>query len=159
MIDPKEDGVTHINIYSKGNTELGRLLSNMAEVGFDHPVAGYFRSMEGFWYYYFTGSQHDEFKVMSPWECKKTGKLLRDDRIDKEGISDYDKAIILQAIGYKIKQSTEIIGLMLDSVLPFTHYYNYGGRVITLPHYNWMVDEFERIRKILKGAKLDGYAN
>lgn len=28
--NPEEDGITHINIYSKGSTELGRLLSNFA---------------------------------------------------------------------------------------------------------------------------------
>lgn len=159
MILPDEDGVTHINIYSKGKTELGRLLTNMSEVGFDHPVAGYFRSMEGFWYYYFTRSQHNEFKVMNPWECKKAGKLMRDDRIDKEGISSLDKVIILQAIGYKIKQSMKIIGLMIDSELPFAHYYCYGDRVIMLPQYDWMTEEFERIRKILKEVLLNQSIN
>lgn len=31
-INPDEDGRTHINIYSKGGTELGRLLSNFAQM-------------------------------------------------------------------------------------------------------------------------------
>lgn len=30
MINPLEDGITHINVYSKGATELGRLLTNFA---------------------------------------------------------------------------------------------------------------------------------
>lgn len=31
MINPEEDGITHINIYSKGKTDLGRMLSNFAK--------------------------------------------------------------------------------------------------------------------------------
>ena len=28
MYKPKDDGITHINIYSQGKTQLGRFLSN-----------------------------------------------------------------------------------------------------------------------------------
>jgi len=34
MINPEEDGITHINIYSKGKTDLGRMLSNFAKLPF-----------------------------------------------------------------------------------------------------------------------------
>ena len=37
---PKDDGVTHINIYSKGQTELGGLLSNFSRTPFVHPKYG-----------------------------------------------------------------------------------------------------------------------
>jgi hypothetical protein len=50
-IKPSEDGVTHINVYSRGNTELGRLLSNFAHTPFSHPEFGEFASVEGFWYW------------------------------------------------------------------------------------------------------------
>jgi hypothetical protein len=45
-IKPSEDGVTHINVYSRGNTELGRLLSNFAHTPFSHPEFGEFASVE-----------------------------------------------------------------------------------------------------------------
>jgi hypothetical protein len=48
---PEEDGVTHINIYSKGKTELGRWLTNFSYSPFNHPEYGKFLSMEGFWYW------------------------------------------------------------------------------------------------------------
>jgi hypothetical protein len=44
----KDDGITHINIYSKGKTELGRWLSNFTY----HPIEtedGKFDSVEGYW--------------------------------------------------------------------------------------------------------------
>jgi len=51
MLDSKMDGVTHINIYSKGKTKLGRLLTNFAHTPFTHAEYGQFASVEGFWYW------------------------------------------------------------------------------------------------------------
>jgi hypothetical protein len=45
--DPTTDGIDHINIYSKGYTKLGRLLSNFTKSEFTHPISRhpkYFRS-------------------------------------------------------------------------------------------------------------------
>lgn len=55
MWNPDEDGVTHINIYSKGKTELGRWLTNFSYSPFNHPEYGKFLSMEGFWCWVSTG--------------------------------------------------------------------------------------------------------
>ena len=49
--DSTTDGIDHINIYSKGYTKLGRLLSNFTKSEFTHPIYGHFMSVEGFWYY------------------------------------------------------------------------------------------------------------
>ena len=42
---PIDEGVTHINIYSKSKLELGKLLSNFAKTPFTHPVYGEFASV------------------------------------------------------------------------------------------------------------------
>ena len=42
VCDPSLDGETHINVYSKGKTELGRALTNMAEIGTKVDKIGYF---------------------------------------------------------------------------------------------------------------------
>jgi hypothetical protein len=34
----EQDGTTHINIYSKGKTELGRFLTNFAYIGIGYPI-------------------------------------------------------------------------------------------------------------------------
>ena len=47
---PMNDGVDHINVYSKGATELGRFLTNMNNI----PVNtkhGRFQSVEGYWHW------------------------------------------------------------------------------------------------------------
>ena len=50
MIIEGIDGMTHINVYSKGKTEIGRWLSNFAYSPIDLGNEGYFSSIEGYWY-------------------------------------------------------------------------------------------------------------
>jgi len=49
-IKVEEDGVTHINIYSKGRTTLGQMLSNFEDSPFTCED-GNFRSIEDYWYW------------------------------------------------------------------------------------------------------------
>lgn len=59
MYESVNDGVDHINIYSKGKTTLGRCLSNFANLGVDFALGdleefadyGKFATLEGLWYY------------------------------------------------------------------------------------------------------------
>jgi len=156
MVNPEEDGITHINIYSKGKTEIGRLLTNFARTPFFYPHYGHFESVEGFWYYYLTGCQHSGLQLLYGWEAKQEGKKLRDDRLDKEGLSDEQKEVILEAIRCKLRQNKPLLKMLVRSTLPFEHYYCYGGKVIPLPQYQWIVDEIERIRQVCKEHKKKG---
>ena len=48
---PRDDGVHHLNVYTKAVTVLGRWLSNFTHSPFTHPeYGGKFESMEGFYY-------------------------------------------------------------------------------------------------------------
>lgn len=151
---PLMDGVDHINIYTKGQTSLGRALTNLYDRQFTVPGYGTFQSMEGFWYYYLTGCQHEDFKNLRGFDAKKNGKTKRDDRIDKEGLTEEQKSVILEAIRCKLRQNRDILLALSRSDLPFAHYYFYGkpenAKIIELPQYNWMIDEFERLRNLLK---------
>jgi hypothetical protein len=152
--NPDTDGVDHINIYSKGKTELGRLLTNFAYTPFVHPIYGNFTSMEGFWYYYLTGCKYEQFKSVHGFDAKSLGKQLRDDRKDKEGISEEDKVIILDALRWKLRHNKNIVHLLTKSKLPLTHYYAYGSKgnwkVKYLPEYDWITKEIERVRDVCK---------
>ena len=77
-INPLEDGVTHINVYSRGNTELGQLCSNLALTPFFYPQYGQFNSVEGFWYWLSLGKKFDEFKTLYGFKCKELGKTIKD---------------------------------------------------------------------------------
>ena len=46
---PAEDGITHVNVYSRGLTTLGRWLSNFAHCPIE-TEDGPFASIEGYWY-------------------------------------------------------------------------------------------------------------
>lgn len=65
--NPDEDGVTHINIYSKGKTELGRMLSNFTS--FPIELDGQrFNSIEGVWFYFATteaAPERNKLKTLS----------------------------------------------------------------------------------------------
>lgn len=154
MVSPTTDGIDHINVYSKGATLLGRMLTNLYDRDFSVPEYGQFKSMEGFWYYYLTGCQYEKFKSYGGFQAKRFGKPLRGERIDKDGLTDEHKAVILGAIRCKLRQNRDITEELWKSDLPFTHYYYYGqpdnAKVIELPQYNWMLDEYERLRGILK---------
>src|SRR5882724_14111 len=78
MIDPKNDGIDHINIYSKGATELGRALSNFAH----SPVKlkdGNFASLEGYWYWLLSNkdAKAEILRKLYGWEAKKAGRELK----------------------------------------------------------------------------------
>lgn len=149
QINPNNDGIDHINVYSKGKTELGRLLSNFAHTPFNYTEYGNFESVEGFWYYYLTGCKHEKLKYLYGYEAKKYGQTLIS---DKKKITNLNKEIILGAIRQKIRQNKYIIKELIISNLPFKHYYVYGNTILDLPQYNWIIDELEAIRCYYKSA-------
>ncbi len=144
------DGVTHINVYSRGETKLGRMLSNFYRAEFTYPPYGTFASVEGFWYYYLTGAQHDHLKLLWDFRAKQEGRKLRDDRIDKNGLSEENKTVILEAIRCKLRQNRYILRELTESTLPLEHYYLYHGAKVYQPQYGWMIDELSRIRGLMK---------
>lgn len=154
MFVPLNDGVDHINIYTKGKTLLGRRLTNLS----DDPVTvegyGTFQCLEGFWYYYLTGCIYPELKTMNGFQAKKFGKGIRDDRIDKDGLTNEQKEILKEAIRSKLRQNKDLLRLLIQSDLPLAHYYFYGKednpKVHYLDQYDWIVEEIERIRKVCK---------
>lgn len=145
--NPDNDGIDHINIYSKGRTELGKLLSNFAVSPFTYEPYGTFQSVEGFWYYYFTGCQYEILKTLSGYSAKKYGQSIQTERKD---LTNADKAIILGALKCKLIQNKNILKLLIESSLPLKHYYFMSGKVILLPQYEWLVFFFENIREICK---------
>lgn len=145
---PEDDGFTHINIYSKAQTELGQAASNFQRLNFVVPGFGSFASMEAFYYYVSTGSRHDHLRRLSGFLAKQEGQLLSTvkrndfDEVMRLGIrSKYlDNKELFD--NYFVKHSTG------GEELPFTHYYVMGSeRTVVVPQGNtWLVDEWESIR-------------
>ena len=150
MYDPKEDGITHINIYSKGQTDLGRLLSNFAFTPFKHPHHGKFNSIEGFWFW--LGSkpsfQRESLRILSGAPAKSLGQRL--ERVKFE--EDCFRSEIREAIACKTYQHHKIYKALKESNLPFTHYYVYGNKKVSAG-FEWLIDMWEERREILKNEE------
>lgn len=148
LYDPNLDGIAHINTYSKGRTELGRMLSNFYYAPFEHPEFGKFDSVEGFWYWYKTGQKYEVLRELHGYKAKQEGKKYSTVEFDVDLF--YSK--VLECIGLKIINNTQIYEELKSSTLPFVHYYCYGTdnpKVIKV-QCEWMMKGIENIRNIIK---------
>lgn len=155
ILNPSEEGLTHINVYSKSNLEIGRMLSNF----YKHKILteeGEFLSIEAYWYYLEiddSSGEKEVLKTLYGYEAKKTGlELLKsygkiEDPNFEEKISD--------AIFQKFLDNKEML-LTNEKYLylPFEHYYNFDGRIVDVKDkYKWMIDNITHIR----GHIIDNY--
>lgn len=126
------DGIDHINVYSKGKTELGRLLSNFADTPFEIENIGRFQTVEGYWYWIITGD--DWFKEALGWEAKKFGKeapKVRDH-------PTYDELTL--AYLAKLRHNPRVKELLETNTLPLKHYYVYGNKVVEPKEWQWTAE-------------------
>lgn len=145
IIDPKLDGITHINIYSRGQTDLGRMLSNFYKFPV-HTDDGNFMSVEGYWYWLSIEDckEKERLRDLYGFAAKKYGKEImtyKQSRFD----DDFERKI-LTAIWRKFKQNTHLL-LPEYSTLPFEHYYNFNGCIRDVKlRYSWMIDGIDKMR-------------
>lgn len=140
VIDPEDDGVTHVNVYSQGRTALGRFLSNFA-ISPIETEDGSFRSIEGYWYW--LSVNDDRLRRMTGYAAKKLGRELRgaDWRDDDEF-----KRKIKDAIGLKLLANPSMLNQLIDLDLPLEHYYVMKGHVITPADGRWVIDFLDSFR-------------
>lgn len=148
--NPLLDGTDHINIYSKGFTELGRFLTNFSNHGFTSSVHGYFASVEAYWYW--LGCNHTEkerLRHTSGFHSKKLGRELN--ALDWQESPDF-KQNIKNAIFSKIFNYPDMAIKLINSNLPFAHYYNYKGRIIEPEEGKWVIEFITEIRNRLQNC-------
>lgn len=149
MIEPKEDGFTHVNIYSQGKTQLGKMLSNFYEFEIKTPD-GKFMSVEAYWYWLGIADceEKEVLRNLSGYEAKKVGSEL-EKKHGRRFDDDFQRKI-LKAIWYKVRKNKHMFGRFAK--LPFEHYYNYGGKVVDVKvKHLWMVEGIDKMREqILK---------
>lgn len=143
--DPREDGITHINIYSKAQTTLGRALSNWTPCTINTSI-GQFRSIEGLIFY--LGSFDERLRDVFGFEAKQLGEQLdRGIRLPE----DIFRRIVTEGMYSKIEHlPPEFQKQFKFSKLPFTHYYTYGNKVIDIPKWEWQIKVWEKIREELQ---------
>jgi hypothetical protein len=140
MLDAREDGITHINVYSKGNTALGRFLSNFAH----SPITtedGPFESIEGYWYWLAT--RNKSLRNLYGFAAKKLGKECP--KVIHLEEAEFKRRII-QAINIKVRNNPAMYQELLACKLPLAHYYVFGGAVKDAG-YKWILDAIDDIRR------------
>lgn len=152
---PINEGVDHLNVYSKSKLPIGRSLSNFHLARFKHTQDGDFLSVEGYWYWLATGSKRDEFRLLSGVTAKTEGQQ----RIKKSGrveVPDFNERV-LEAIRCKLRQNRDILKGLTNTTLPLTHYYWYGEidnpTIVDCSKHQWQIDELVRIRGIMRAKE------
>lgn len=147
MNNPKIDGIDHINIYSKGETELGRWLSNFTKEYFMCDD-GEFASIEGYWYWLLLegNPKREQMRNMYGYLAKKIGRQLG---AKDWGDTEEFKNKIKTAMQIKLLTNPKMKKEFKYSVLPFTHYYVVNGFVKEVPEGQWILDHWEYLRKTI----------
>lgn len=124
--NPAEDGITHVNAYSRSKSEIGRALSNFAHAPFTCED-GWFASIEAYWYWLGTDSpRRDDLRTTSGYRAKKLGRELGspDWKSDPEF-----KRKICAAITAKFNAWPEMQELLRQyKTLPVVHYYYWESK-------------------------------
>jgi CO dehydrogenase/acetyl-CoA synthase beta subunit len=143
MYLPEEDGITHINVYSKGKTPLGRALSNwtpLASGKYIQTAHGPFLTIEGYWAWLGYINPPDSLRTATGWRAKQF--ILR----RPEVIRPHFEELIKDALWDKCEGLEDPIRKsFLENELPLAHYYVYGGRVRDAG-FVWILDELRLIQ-------------
>lgn len=147
MWKSEEEGITHINAYSKSKTQLGKLLSNFARSGI-HTKHGSFESIEGLWYWLLT--KDESLRTMYGWQAKNIGRKKLDEKSKEDFLEESFIQSIKEAIDYKISSNSTLRSLLKQNTLPIVHYYSYGDKVIEPQSNKWLWEYYEAKSKELK---------
>lgn len=145
---PEDDGVTHVNVYSRGVTTLGRGLSNLSECNIEHPYFGHFRTLEGLWFYMKTNFKDDQFRIIKGVAARDLGKQL-----PSEPYPLFNKMFKLGMLE-KLERNPQLQALLLENEKPLAHYYSYGGgkKIMHLDRHQWQLDFWILLRSTLKNT-------
>ncbi len=143
----ENDGKDHINIYSKGQTYLGRLLSNFAATTIK-TIDGEFASVESYWYWLNTDHPDKEkLRNLTGYDAKKLGRELRSLDYNDNPVF---KLKISAALINKLMSHPKILDLFLKNNLPFKHYYVYNDKRTEPKSGKWILDVWEFLDKLVK---------
>lgn len=151
---PDNDGFTHINILAgKAMTLVGKRLSHFAHSPFIHPYYGAFQSMEGYWHYISTGFCHEELRHLIGLKAKQHAQNLH------TRWYDHFCEDVMAGNYQKIIQDRNLSDMIMESELPFKHYYLFPDRsdptkivTVTPRESAWLTAGFEEIRAALKNG-------
>jgi hypothetical protein len=136
---PATDGIDHINVYSKGKTLLGRQLSNFSECNITIEHEGFFRTLEGYWYWLST--HDDRLRTCLGAEAKKLGRSLRGKESNET--PDFVRRF-RHALDLKLDGNPQLLKSLREKKLPLDHYYVLFGQPRRPTSGKWILEHMEK---------------
>jgi len=138
---PSKDGIDHLNVYSNGKTELGRFLTNFAYAPIHLPGDGKFDSIEGYWYW--LSCHRNELRTLSGFKAKQFGRSVG--ARDWMDTGEFKNKIKL-AINAKLDLHPGMFRKLQTCILPLTHYYIFGSKIVNCPEAGWILDHLSSFK-------------
>ena len=150
QINPKLDGVEHINIWAKGATWLGKFLSHRTLCELNLPE-GRFLCVSAYWYH-LTCKEDSRLNRVHDWETELLATQLSPLPRKQQLPAAELQAKIKKALDAKIKWSDYWQEEFTESELPFLHYYlDAEGNVVDESRkYRWLLNHLEARRTLLQ---------
>lgn len=141
--DPKEDGITHVNVYSRGQTLLGRRLSNFAHTPFTMLGYGHFASVEAFWFWIST--RDESLRGLYGAEALAAGRRAIQALAPQQCLPPTVNQL-RSAYAAKLKAHPNLKTQLQNCKLPLAHYYVYGGKVVEPREWQWTIGLWEEFK-------------
>lgn len=152
-----EDGVDHINVGVGACTKLGQMLSRDAAIPIKHPVFGHFKTHMGFWFYISCGTDRDD--RYRRFVGKQLHDLYHKNNKRSSHITNF-KAIVLEAVYYKIIQNQELFQEVFDNVLEIDCYKTLrSGIRQELSYSRWWVAGLRKIFYCIQTGKTPDFTH
>ena len=150
MIDPTLDGKTHINVWAKGATFLGKFLSHRTLCELNMP-SGRFLCIAAYWYH-LTCKEDSRLSHCYDWETELLATQLTALPKKQQLPAAELQAKIKKALDQKIKWSEYWQEEFTESTLPFLHYHlDADGNVVDESRkYRWLLNHLEARRTLLQ---------
>lgn len=164
-IEVQLDGITHVNIYSKGRTSLGQALSNMCLFTFEYNGLT-FHSVEQAWHYFkflhINKTVAEAIMNMDDaYAIKKYAKPYNNEATAQYVQSEDFHKLMKDVIWTRLNEDHSLQLQIRNSHLPFAHYYAFGNDVTGYKvvdesqKYAWLINIFKKYREQLWLKYLD----
>lgn len=147
LMDVRCDGLTHVRISPKGRTKLGRALSNLSLLGFEHPIYGPVASMESWWVYCRGGKRDADILDFTPKQADR--HLKRQARVRYKGF----RHDILEGLSLKLTQNTDLQERLRDNLLPLIRYTHINGEAELIREPVWFMRALTLHMQQLQGSE------
>jgi len=160
------DGVDYINVYSKGKTKLGQMLSNFYASNFTYKGET-FASVESFWYWHkmtqmnigyphdfgkrFTVEDIENVKTKQGYYAKKLFRDICGKKHKKWNTDRFNPTMeeLKEVYIAKLSDDPKILEELMKNKKPLTHYYDWGAKRTLVHKYLWTVELWIIIAKEL----------